>query len=153
MAEELSERTYGLREAAARLGVSARSVRRWVLSRQLEAHLAHGLYGQEYRITETALDAYAATMARVSVASASPGAESTVAKRLSKSGAAIAMALETLSARQAADAAALERAWARVAELERELATAQARLSAPVPEARPLSWRERLSGRARTGDA
>lgn len=140
MGEPEEERTYGLREAGERLSVSARTVRRWVVAGQLEATLAHGLYGQVYRIPETAID----TMARARTARATVGVGTTVDKRVAKSGTAMAMALETLRERQATDAAALERAWSRVAELERELATAQARLEAP---ARALSWRERLRGR------
>lgn len=139
------ERTYGLREAAERLRVSARTVRRYVLSGQLEGRLAHGLYGQEYRIAETTLDGYAAEMASRSAARVSPGVGTTVDRRLAKGGGTVAMALEVLRARQEADGAALERAWTRVAELERELAAVQGRLSAP---ARPLSWRERIRGRA-----
>jgi len=164
MTDEREERTYGLREAGQRLGVSARSVRRYVISGQLPASQVVGVHGLEYRIAESVLDGYAATMAtramaRVRLGSA-PLATATVATGVS----AMAM-LEALTTRQATDAAALERAWTRIAELERELATAQARLSAPASpslEVRTypdsvtvdaheprLSWRERITGRAR----
>jgi excisionase family DNA binding protein len=142
------ERTYGLREAAQRLGVSDRSVRRYVLSGQLPASQALGLHGQEYRIAESVLDGYVATVARVPMARVWLGSV-TVPASLAKVEPSLAMALEALSTRQTLDAAALERAWGRIAELERDLATAQRRLSAPGLVARPLSWRERLSGRER----
>ena len=153
MAEDQSERTYGLREAAQRLGVSARSVRRYVRSGQLSAFQALGLHGQEYRIAESVLDGYAASVATHVVASARLGRVRLPARTVATVDPAMAMALEALSTRQATDAAALERAWARVAELERELATVQGRLVTSAQATRPLSWRERFSGRAGARDA
>ena len=156
MTDEREEPTYGLREAGQRLGVSARSVRRYVISGQLPASQVVGVHGLEYRIAESVLDGYAATMATRATARARPRSATLATGTVS-------MALEALTTRQATDAAALERSWARIAELERELATAQARLSAPASpslEVRTypdsvtvdtheprLSWRERITGR------
>ena len=148
MAEDQSERTYGLREAGQRLGVSARSVRRYVISGQLPASQVVGVHGLEYRIAESVLDGYAATMATRAMARVRLGSAPLATATVATSVPAMAI-LEALTTRQATDAAALERSWARIAELERELATAQARLSAPATLSREprLSWRERITGR------
>jgi excisionase family DNA binding protein len=44
-----------IREAASRLDLSPTTIRRWIKSGRLEATLVDGAYGEQYEITEEAL--------------------------------------------------------------------------------------------------
>lgn len=119
--------TYTLREAAERLGVSARSVRRYVQSGQLPATQAVGPHGLEYRIAEAALDGYRDRVGRVGSGQARP-------RVVTGDTASLSIVASQLEAERAATTAAwlrAEAAWSRVAELEAEVATLRATLAAP----------------------
>lgn len=136
--------TYSLREAAGRLGVSPRSVRRYVRSGQLEAVTVVGLHGPEYRVAEAALEAYSATAARDRVAMARPRSATPATATVD----ALVMVAAQLEAERASTREAWSRAeaaWSRIAELEAELAALRA---SPAPG---RSWLDRLRGRVSAG--
>lgn len=139
------EPSYSLREAAERLGVSPRSVRRYVRSGQLEAVQAIGLHGPEYRVPESSLEAYMARVDRVRVGKVRPGSV-TPATATVDTLAMVAMQLEAERASTREAWGRAEAAWGRIAELEAELATLRARLEAGTP-APSRSWLDRLRGR------
>jgi len=145
----VSTSTVSLREAAERLGVSARTMRRYVLEGQVSASQAVGPHGPEYRVDVDSLAALVAKRGQGIQGSRGqvvPDRQSTVAN--------------TLAERVTQDAAALERAWSRVADLERENAELRGRLaqlttgttpapepSAPAPRPSALTrLRDRLRG-------
>lgn len=121
------EATYSLREAAERLGVSVRSVRRYVTSGQLEAVSVVGRHGPEYRVPEAVLTAYADSMAKVPSGQARTGV--VTAATSSVATLAVALQAERDATREAWGRA--EAAWQRIAELEAEVATLRATISAP----------------------
>lgn len=45
-----------IREAANKLGMSSATIRRWIRNGRLEAELINGPYGQQYKISEEALE-------------------------------------------------------------------------------------------------
>jgi excisionase family DNA binding protein len=140
------EPSLSLREAADRLGVSARSVRRYVRSGQLEAVQVVGLHGPEYRVPEAALEAYSSKVARVSVARVRTGGATVDTATVDT----LAMVATQLDAERSATREAwlrAEAAWSRVAELEAELATLRATLPAGTPAPERRSWLDRLRGR------
>ena len=138
MSEGESGHGYTLREAAERLGLSARQVRRYVLDGRLPAVLVPGPRGREYRAGGSDVDQLAAERERRgSRETRRPGSR---------------RELDTLASPAAGrivsdHLAALERAWQRIADLERENATMRAALTAgsstmseaavPVPAAVP----------------
>jgi excisionase family DNA binding protein len=137
MSEGESASGYTLREAAERLGLSARQVRRYVLDGRLPAVLVPGPRGREYRVGGSDVDQLAAERERRgSRETRRPGSR---------------RELDTLASPAAGrivsdHLAALERAWQRIADLERENATLRAALTAggstqseaaPVPAAVP----------------
>jgi excisionase family DNA binding protein len=139
---------YRLREAADRLGLSVRQVRRYVLDGRLSAVLVPGPRGREYRVSEAAVDELAAERER-------RGATREPRRPGSR------RAVDTLASPETSrllsdHLSALERAWQRVADLERENATLRAALTAgsstmseavPVPAAparQPRTFRERV---------
>lgn len=118
MSAEPAAATVSLREAAERLGVSPRTMRRYVRDGTVSASQAVGPHGPEYRIEAATLDRLAATpgqSVKGSRGQVVPGALATVAN--------------TLAERVTQDAAALERAWSRVADLERENAELRGQLA------------------------
>lgn len=128
--EEEPEASYTLREAAERLGVSVRSMRRYVQSGQLEATQSVGRHGLEYRIPASALEAYAGTMAKVStVAGGKARPRSVTEDTVSLSIVATQLDSERAATREAWSRA--EAAWQRIAELEAEVATLRALLPPP----------------------
>jgi excisionase family DNA binding protein len=140
------EPSLSLREAAERLGVSARSVRRYVRSGQLEAIQVVGRHGPEYRVPEAALGAYLSTVARVPSGKARLGGATIATATVDT----LAMVATQLDAERSATREAwlrAEAAWSRVAELEAELATLLATLQAGTPA--PAPARRSLLGRLR----
>jgi excisionase family DNA binding protein len=148
MSEGESASGYTLREAAGRLGLSARQVRRYVLDGRLPAVLVPGPRGREYRVSGSDVDQLAAERERreASRDTRRPGYRRAVATLASPE-----------TSRVVSDhLAALERAWSRVADLERENATLRAALTAgssstqsaavPAPaRRRPRTLRERVA--------
>jgi excisionase family DNA binding protein len=149
MSEGESARGYTLREAADRLGLSSRQVRRYVLDGRLAAVLVPGPRGREYRVSESAVDELAAERER-------RGAGREPRRPGSR------RELDTLASPETSrllsdHLSALERAWQRIAELESENATLRAALGAgssstgeaappapaPATTRRPRSLRER----------
>lgn len=126
---------YTLRDAAQRVGLSARQVRRYVLDGRLPAVLVAGPRGREYRVSEAALDELAAERERLEASRKSrrPGSRREVDTLANPA------ATRLLSDHLAA----LERAWQRIADLESENATLRAALTAgssspqSAPEAPP----------------
>ena len=134
----MSTSTVSLREAAERLGVSARTMRRYVLGGQVSASQSVGPHGPEYRVDVDTLAALVAKRGQGSRGQVMPDRQSTVSS--------------TLADRIAQDAAALERAWSRVADLERENAELRGQLAqlmtgTPAPE--PSAPAPRLSALTR----
>lgn len=128
--EASPEASYSLREAAERLGVSPRSVRRYVKSGQLEAIQSLGLHGPEYRVPESALRAYADNVATVPVDKVRLGSASLAKAKVDG----LAIVASQLEAERNATREAWSRAeaaWQRIAELEAEVATLRAQLPAP----------------------
>lgn len=150
MSEGESASGYTLREAAVRLGLSARQVRRYVLDGRLAAVLVPGPRGREYRVSGSDVDQLAAARER-------RGSRET--RRLGSRRELDTLASPETSRVVSDHLAALERAWQRIADLERENATLRAALTAgsatqseaaPVPAAvpaarrRPRTLRERV---------
>lgn len=133
----------GLRDAASRLGVSPRTIRRYVQSGRLPAVQVLGPHGMEYLIADPDLDAFLAS----NRPQARPPSGKGQGRDRTQDTMALATVVQAVMERQSSDAAALERAWARIADLERDLATARAQLGAGPVAPRRLSWRERLRGR------
>ena len=134
--------SYSLKEAAERLGVSARSVRRYVRSGQLEAVQAVGLHGPEYRVPEAVLQAYADRVATAPVDRVRLGVVTAATARVDT----LSIVAAQLEAERGATREAwlrAEAAWSRIAELEAELATLRA---TAAPARRSLL--DRFRGRA-----
>ena len=149
MSEGESASGYTLREAAERLGLSARQVRRYVLDGRLPAVLVPGPRGREYRVGGSDVDQLAAERER-------RGA-SRETRRLGSRREVATLASPETSRLVSDHLAALERAWQRIADLERENATMRAALTAgsstqseartpapAVPGRRPRTLRERV---------
>lgn len=133
-----------LREAADQLGVSVKTVRRYVTSGRLPGVQVVGRYGTEWTVDADDVASYSGQDR--------PGVGKGPTPTRSRSGKGsmstdLTVVVQALVERQAADAASLERAWTRVAELERDLATARTQLAAGPTGPRSLSLKERLTGR------
>jgi excisionase family DNA binding protein len=147
MSEGESASGYTLREAAGRLGLSARQVRRYVLDGRLAAVLVPGPRGREYRVSGSDVDQLAAERERREA--------SRDTRRPEYRRAVVTLASPETSQLVSDHLAALERAWQRIADLERENATLRAALTAgsstrseaavPVPSRRPRTLRERVA--------
>jgi len=113
----MSEGSVSLREAAAQVGVSVRTMRRYVRNGEVEGSMVVGPHGPEWRISPETLAALEAKRGQ-----AVKGRRGRVVAPVTDT---VAM---TLATRIDADQAALERAWGRVADLERENAELRTRL-------------------------
>jgi excisionase family DNA binding protein len=126
---------YTLREAADRLGLSVRQVRRYVLDGRLPAVLVPGPRGREYRVGGSEVDELAAERERRGA-----GRET---RRLGSRREVDTLASPETSRLLSEHLSALERAWQRIADLESENATLRAALTAgssspqSAPEAPP----------------
>lgn len=101
--------SLSLKEAADRLGVSPRTMRRYVQSGSVEALLVAGPHGQEYRITTETLAKLEEDRGK-----GGQGSRGQVVPDLTGS------VVTTLATALEADRERLERAWSRIADLERE---------------------------------
>lgn len=110
--------TVSLRDAAAQLGVSPRTMRRYVRQGGVDASLVVGRNGPEYRLD-------AETVAQLA-GSRGQGGQATRGQVVGPVTDTVAM---TLASRIEQDVAALERAWSRVADLERENAELRGQLA------------------------
>lgn len=133
MEEGSAAGSVGLREAAERAGVSARTMRRYVLDGTVPASKVVGKHGVEYRVDPAVLDDLVARRGQVGQGSRGQ----VVAGSLATVDATVATTLSTT-------VEALERAWQRVAELERENAELRSRL--PDPETAKPGLLRRLFG-------
>lgn len=136
-----------LRDAASQLGVSVKTVRRYVTSGKLPAVQIVGRHGVEWTLDAADVAAFSGQDR--------PGVVQgpTLTRRRSGKGQVstdLTVFVNALVERQTADGAALERAWSRVADLERDLATARAQLAAGPGGPRSLTWKERLTGKTRS---
>ena len=158
MVDETSP-VYTLREAAAKLGISMRTVRKHVLEGRLPASKQPGKFGETYYVEGSALDAFR-DRPKPPAGGGGQGSGQAGPQALALAG--VQAMAATIEARARADADALERAWGRIADLERDNAALRSRLDAgeaPTGDGdaprdaegrnRPLTWRERLSGRLR----
>jgi len=126
--------SVGLREAAERAGVSARTMRRYVLDGTVPATKVVGPHGAEYRVDPAVLDDLVARRGQSGQASRGQ----VVAGSMATVDATVATTLATT-------VEALERAWQRVADLERENAELRSRIAAPQT-ARPGLLRRLFGG-------
>jgi excisionase family DNA binding protein len=111
------EGSVSLREAAAQVGVSVRTMRRYVRNGQVDATQVVGPHGPEWRISPETLASLIEKRGQ-----AVKGSRGQVDVAVTDT---VAM---TLATRIDADSEALERAWQKVADLEAENATLRTRL-------------------------
>jgi len=113
----MSEGSVSLREAADRLGVSVRTMRRYVQRGDVAGELVVGPHGPEWRVSPETMASLAGKRGqRVK------GSRGRVPSPVTDT---VAM---TLATRIDQDQAALERAWQRIADLERENAELRTKL-------------------------